>query len=315
MRAMPSTWFLVLCYSFALAGCGAEPDELEAFSLRFAAMVDGDEVGCTDDLRVFGPAEGERVGISDLRFYVSNLHLLDGDGQPVDFVLDSNEFQYASSAGAVALIDLTGNTEGSCASSSIAYAEGTARASAVITGKALVERVVSVSFDVGVPQAVMKETIAANTPEGAPSPLSEMYWSWNSGYRHFVFNFAVHDASGADGGGYLHIGSRDCGPPDGVALEDRESCTFVNTPAVAIESFDLASDTVAVDLRRLLDGVDFRSPIYDPDTFEMIGEGPGVECHSGPAQPDCGPIFAAFGLDLATGAASAVENAVFGRME
>lgn len=318
LSSLPMQWFLVLCSpltSAVLAGCGSEPAEPEAFSLRFAATVDGEEVGCADELDDFGPAAGDRVGIGDLRFYVSNLRLLDSDGRAVDFVLDANEFQYSSPAGAVALIDLTGNTAGSCASTSIDYAEGTARTNAVITGRTLVDHVVAVSFDIGVPQALMKETIAANTPEGAPSPLSEMYWSWNSGYRHFVFNFAVHDASGADGGGYLHIGSRDCGPPDGVALEDRERCTFVNTPAVAIDAFDLASDAVAVDLRRLLDGVDFRSPIYDPDTFEVIGEGPGVECHSGPAQPDCGPIFGAFGLDMSTGVASAAANTVFGRME
>jgi hypothetical protein len=40
-----------------------------------------------------------------------------------------------------------------------------------------------VTFEVGVPQHLMKTTIATSSAEGAPSPLGEMYWSWNSGIR------------------------------------------------------------------------------------------------------------------------------------
>jgi hypothetical protein len=166
---------------------------------------------------------------------------------------------------------------------------------------------------VGVPQALMKETIANNTPEGAPSPLNEMYWSWASGYRHFVANFTVENGQGEIGDGYLHIGSRDCGPADGKALEDRDTCSFVNTPAVILTEFDLQKDTVSVDIPKALSNVDFRAPIYDPMTFEVIGEGPGVECHSSPMQPDCGSIFSNFGVDMATGAAVPQMQKVFSK--
>lgn len=166
------------------------------------------------------------------------------------------------------------------------------------------------AFDVGVPQDVMRETIANNTPEGAPSPLNEMYWSWASGYRHFVMNFTVSGPGGA-GEGYLHVGSRSCGPEDGLALEDRAACKFVNTPTVALSISDLALESVVVDVRRLLQGVDFLAPIYDTTTFEVIGQGPGVECHPSPMQPDCANVFANLGLDMASGAASAESNRVF----
>ncbi|WDT76931.1 MAG: hypothetical protein MPW16_06875 [Candidatus Manganitrophus sp.] len=56
------------------------------------------------------------------------------------------------------------------------------------------------TFDLGVSQPLMKATIANNTAEGAPSPLNEMYWSWASGYRHFVMNFAVEDDGNGNGG-------------------------------------------------------------------------------------------------------------------
>lgn len=306
---------LVVGCAVFLHACGSDAPAPEPFALRFAAVVDGAEVGCTDDLQGFGPAEEDHVGVNDLRFYISNIRFWDADGDEVAVTLDEDEFQYSSPEGSVALIDLTGNTEGNCSSTSIAFGEGTGRTHEAITGTTRIDEVASVSFDVGVPQAVMRTTIATNTPEGAPSPLNEMYWSWNSGYRHFVFNFSVRDAEEATGGGYLHIGSRDCAPAgDAIALSDRESCTFVNTPAVSVASFDLRTNTVGVDLRALVEGLDFVAPIYDPETFEVIGDGPGVECHSSPTQPDCGPIFGRFGLDMATGAANASTNTVFVRM-
>ena len=98
----------------------------------------------------------------------------------------------------------------------------------------------------------MRETIAAYTPEGAPSPLNEMYWNWASGYRHLVLNFAVGAAGSEAGEGYVHVGSRNCGPEDGLALEDREACEFVNTPAVFLPLFDPTFDSVGLDVTRKL---------------------------------------------------------------
>lgn len=292
--------------------CGDNESKPEAFSLRFAAVAGGAAVGCTDDLGGFGPAKTDRVGINDLRFYVSNLAFADEDGKPVEYVLDSNAFQLTSAAGSVALIDLTGNSQGSCSTTSVAYAEGTARTNDKVTGTTSLANVAKVTFDVGVSQPMMKSTISASSPEGAPSPLNEMYWNWNLGYRHFVLNFAVKNGAGATGEGYLHVGSIGCAPDDGSnALTDRDACTFVNTPSVSLGDFDLTSDTIAVDLDKLFAGIDFVAPIRDPETFEEIGQGPGVECHSSPMQPDCPTVFASFGIDVATGAATASADQVF----
>lgn len=298
-----------------LLGCGSSDDDaksgddaapMTAFELKFALEVDGKAVGCTDDLSGFGPMGSHHVGINDARFYVSNLTFRDASGAPLDVTLDQNEFQLVSADGTVSLVDLTGVGDGTCTASSVAYAEGTARTHAAITGKSRVSKIASVSFDVGVPQILMKKTIAGYTPEGAPSPLSEMYWNWNSGYRHFVFNFSVKDGAGKNGEGYVHVGSRDCAAMDtGKALTDRDACTYVNTPKVDLPGFDVTKHTVGIDVRRLLKGIDFVSPVYDPTTFEVIGEGPGVECHSSPMQPDCGNVFANVGLALDSGVSMA----------
>lgn len=295
-----------------VAGCGGEEQPTpSAFALRFEAVLGGEPVSCTSVVAGQGMSKNFSVGVSDLRFYVSNVQLADASGEAVPVTLDDNEFQLNDDSGAVALVDLTSNTDGSCAGSAIAFAEGTARTNDKITGKTIVEHVTSVSFDVGVPQALMKSVIGSHSLENAPSPLNEMYWNWATGYRHFVFNFAIENDAQESGGGYVHLGSRNCGPDDGLALSDREACEFVNTPAFSVTSFDLEKDTVVIDLDTFLEKLDFSAPIYDPDTFEVIGEGVGAECHSSPMQPDCSPIFGSFGLDITTGKASAKANAVF----
>jgi uncharacterized repeat protein (TIGR04052 family) len=306
---------LGLLATLLLAGCGSDAAEAptpRAFELGFAATADGKHVGCNDGISGLGPSGADTVGVSDLRFYVSNLKLWDDKQQQVALTLDENDFQYASKAGQVSLVDLTSNTEGSCAGNAIAFAEGTKRTNTAITGKTVVEQVKSVSFDVGVPQAVMQDVIANHTAEGAPSPLAEMQWTWATGYRHFVLNFAVTDGDGATGDGYAHLGSRNCGPADGLALDDRERCEFINTPQVKLDHVDLDKNVVTLDIPKVLAGLDFISPVYDLDTFEVIGEGPGVECHSSPMQPDCPTLFEHFGLDIATGEAKASQDVVFG---
>ncbi|MEM9691951.1 MAG: MbnP family copper-binding protein [Myxococcota bacterium] len=302
----------------AMVGCG-DDEPVDAggaatptpFSLRFAAVAEDTALGCTTPLDGLGTQSDVSVGLSDLRFYVSDIEFRNAAGEVVAHELDENEFQYRSDAGEVALIDLTSNTDGTCADTAIAFAEGTSREHDEITGSTLVGEVTSVSFSVGVPQAVMADVIGNNTPEGAPSPLNEMFWSWTTGYRHLVFNFTV-DAGGARGDGYLHIGSRGCGADDGLALEDRDACDFINTPVVALDTFSLERDVVTIDLGQLIAGLDFVAPIYD-ENFEIVGEGPGVECHSAPVQEDCARIFQSLGLEMDSGTANAAGNVVFSR--
>lgn len=308
MKSRSLQWSLIVLGA-AMSACGPEP--VAAFALKFAAVVDGNEVRCANQLSGFGPGGSNTIGIKDLRFYVSNVRFTDKDGKAVELELESDEFQLNDATGSVALIDLTGEADAMCADGSDAAAEGTARMNTSLRGKTQLGTVARIAFDIGVPQPLMKSMIATNTAEAAPSPMNEMYWSWASGYRHFVFNFSVQSGSNSRGGGNVHIGSRDCGPDDGKALEDRATCTYVNTPAVAMTGFDLKTNTIGIDLKRLLTDVDFVAPIYDPQTFQVIGQGPGVACHSAPTQPHCANVFAELGLDSATGLATAASNEVF----
>lgn len=302
--------------SLVLGACGDDDSPApaapapQAFRLSFAAQADGKPVDCNTEIAGLGPDGSVRVGLSDLRFYVSNLELWDAAGAKVATTLDENAFQYRNGQDHVTLIDLTGNTDGTCAGTAVAFAEGTARTNAIIAGTTVTEKVKRITFDVGVPQAMMKNVIKGGTVEAAPSPSNEMYWSWATGYRHFVLNVAV-TTPGGKGDGYLHVGSRDCGPEGGLALDERERCGFVNTPKVSLDVESFGKDVVAIDLRSIFADLDFKAPIYDPETFEVIGEGTGVECHSSPMQPDCPAIFSRFGVDIATGAAAATSNVLF----
>ena len=151
--------------------------------------------------------------------------------------------------------------------------------------------------------------IAATSEEGAPSPLREMYWSWASGYRHLVMNAQVETPNGS-GEGYVHVGSRDCGSAGQKALSDRDTCGFINTPRVELEVNGVGNRVIDLNLDVLLADVDFVVPLRD-ETMTVIGEAPGIECHSAPSQPDCGAVFASLGVDIATGASDASANQVF----
>ncbi|MFM2420944.1 MAG: hypothetical protein RL385_5667, partial [Pseudomonadota bacterium] len=135
-----------------------------------------------------------------------------------------------------------------------------------------------------------------------------------------VAHQSAHGHEDEPGMGLVHIGSLDCAPDfESMALSDRESCTFVNNPAVELTKFSLTKNVVTVDLAQILKDLDFVAPTYD-EAGEVTGSAPGVGCHSFPddeatGDNDCGPVFDAFGLSPETGEANASKNAVFGAAE
>lgn len=305
----------VLKAGIFIAGLALGPQAAVAdttpFSLRFLAVHGNDPAGCTDAITGLGPSGDVSVGISDLRFYVSDVTFQDAAGQELTTTLTPSPFQLVLPEGAVALVDLTDASSGTCAPGSISFGEGTDRVSDRVVGLRVPGEAVSISFNVGVPQPLMQAVVAASTAEDAPSPMREMYWNWATGYRHFVLNHTVDVTEGRFGEGYIHIGSMDCGPAEGKALSDRARCGFVNTPAVSLAVNGAEETVVAVDLAPLFAAVDFVAPVYDPETFAVIGERPGTDCHSSQSQPDCAVIFQTFGLDMSTGEADASSNRVF----
>ncbi|MBU2894766.1 metallo-mystery pair system four-Cys motif protein [Colwellia sp. D2M02] len=304
-----STLSLSLISAALLAGCGSDSssditdsnlNKSAPFTLSFAAKSAGELVTCDSNHNQFGTEALHSVSVSDLRFYVSNIKFYNQNNEEVAAELNENDFQRHSEQGFVGLIDLTSNVSGACTDEALG---GTERVNNGISGTLLDENVTRVSFDVGVPQAVMKEVIATNTQEDAPTPLNEMYWSWASGYRHFVMNFTISNSLDEAGKGLIHLGSRNCGGDGLLALEEKDTCGAVNTPTVTISDFNPTQNTIVIDLDALLQNVKF-SATGDETT-------PTVSCHSSPMQSDCAAIFENFGLSLVDGSADADTNLVF----
>ncbi len=322
---------LTVCFAGLLAGCTGTPpsdgqndnnmnandnvaDEIpdpSTFRLKFAAAYQGTPIGCGDQITGMGPEGTVEVELNDLRFYVSNIKFYGEDGQELAMELDENDFQYSSDAGSVALVDLTGTDAGACAGEGLSFPEGTARTNDGVTGTTIVENVHAVSFDVAIPQSLMKEVLNSHTAEDAPSPLREMHWSWAFAYRFFVMNFTM-TAGDTPGEGYVHVGSTDCGG-DGVrALTDRDECGHPNTPSVMIEGFSLNNDTVMVDIEAILAGLDFQVDAFN-DVEEPVVV-PGVACHSSVEQPDCINVFGNFGIIISNGQSAPELDTVFSKM-
>ncbi len=285
------------------------------FAFTFSAVDGTKPLDCTSQLTGFGADKADTVGLNDLRFYVSDIVFIAEDGTSLPAKLDDNEFQLNQPAGSVALVDLTGSEEGSCAPGSIQFGEGTARVNATVTGNSPMAAAKEVSFRIGVPQELMQAVIANTTAEAAPSPLGEMYWNWAMGYRHFVLNHTVDTVDGKHGDGYIHIGSAGCGPAEANALTDRARCDYVNTPLVRLPLAKPGALSIGVDIRAILADLAFKAPVYDMTTFAVIGEQEGTACHSSPGQPDCAKVFATFGLSQETGDAASTANKVFKVLE
>ncbi|HEY7772018.1 MAG TPA: MbnP family copper-binding protein [Marinagarivorans sp.] len=294
-----------------LSGCGdsssttqvsnAPNETTDAFNLEFKAMVGELALNCDDTYSGLAAEQNYAIGVSDLRFYVSNIQFYDTNGASLATTLDDNAFQLNHAAGSVSLIDFTGSDSGYCELA----AEGTARTNTQITGQVADSAIAAISFDIGVPQATMKAVIAAtDNVEDTPSPLAEMYWSWASGYRHFVMNFTAMDATHTEftENSGVHLGSRDCGTT-GKALSEQDHCGLLNTPMVFLDNFDPSINSIVVDVEAILANL---------QAADFAGGGSfGAQCHSGISQDACHAVFPAFGLDLLSGQASAQNNSVF----
>ena len=301
-----STLPLTFASIFLLASCGSGSDssveENTPFTLNFKAKSAGETITCDNVHNNFGTEELHAISVSDLRFYVSNIKFFNENDEELNVELDSNAFQRHSEQGFVGLVDLTSNISGACTDDALG---GTERTNSGISGTIIAGSgtVSSVSFNVGVPQAVMKDVIATNSQEDAPTPLNEMYWSWASGYRHFLMNFTIENTGDVAGKGLVHLGSRNCGGDGLLALEEKDSCDFVNTPQVSIKNFNPTNDVIVLDIDALLNNVKFAA------TGEEVT--PTVSCHSSPAQTDCLALFENFGIDMLDGSADADANLVF----
>ena len=223
--------------------------------IPFVATWQGAPISCEDP----------GTALTDLRFYVSNVQLVDTEGRSHD-VRFATEMEWQNDA--VAFIDLE-NGAGACLN-------GTAELSTYVLGVAKVKEYRGLRFTVGVPFRINHEN-----PLTAEAPLDDpdMHWHWRSGYK-----FLRAGVSSASDGFWIHVGSAGC---EGT-VGNITACTFPNRIDVNLPNFLVDQHAVNVDLGALVAGTD-------------LNDGLSTDCSSGPAEEACTGPFNALGITFETG--------------
>ena len=223
--------------------------------IPFTATWQGDDITCASD----GPA------LSDLRFYVNNVQLVDADGRARD-IRYATEFPWQNDA--VALIDLEDST-GACQN-------GTRETHDTIIGAIPRADYRGLRFTVGVPF-----NLNHANPLTAAVPLDDpdMHWHWRSGYK-----FLRAGVRTENDGFWIHAGSAGCEGTVGNITD----CRFPNRIHVELLNFVPGEHGVAIDLAALVAGTD-------------LSDGTATDCSSGPAETSCRAPFATLGIDFETG--------------
>jgi len=291
---------IVVVFAFLVVASTAvwgQPSSPQRVEISFAGRLEGKPFACGAQYEGVGTKKST-VTPQDLRFFVSEVELVDANGKGVPVALDQDGiWQYKSAA----LIDLEDGT-GACRN-------GNAATHAAVTGSVPDGHYTGLRFTVGVPFELNHgDTLSA------PSPLNmtAMFWSWQGGYKFIraevalVTNVAeaakrsprsavqkagVHTDAPADptrsSGFPVHLGSTGCASAAPSAAPPTE-CKHPNRVVVTLPEFDPAKEIVIFDLGKLLADSDVSTNA--PNTA------PG--CMSAENDPDCVPIMRALGLPL-----------------
>ncbi|HEY8163820.1 MAG TPA: MbnP family copper-binding protein [Methylocystis sp.] len=297
-------------------------DDKQQITIRFSLAAGNNPVRCGQDIAGLGTG-GRPAQLRDARLYISAPALIDSAGREVAIELEQNDWQYAN----VALLDFEDKT-GKCV--------GNADVNDSIRGVAPRGRYRGISFLVGVPSLtedhdgkniVLNHSNFATAP--APLDIQAMAWNWQAGRKFIKIEVdpeggvtrpplppkpenanaaanagdkpdsapAMADAAksappklNADGTitvstWMLHLGSTGC---HGDAVKGEiTSCASANRIPVRFASFDPSRQRVVLDLKALFAGID-------------LGQDKGFStgCMSGPADPECTPMFENLALRL-----------------
>lgn len=249
---------------------GAPSKDRELVTLEFRARVGDQPFACGERYPGVGATDTE-VTPRDLRFFVSNVRLIDAGGDEVPVEL---EVRSPWQGAGVALLDFEDGTA-SCVN-------GNSLLNSTVTGYAPPGAYAGLAFSTSVP---VELNHADPTAQPSPLEVGTLHWSWLAGYIFFRAELAS-TAPPVDGEtpglGVFHLGSVGC-TMDGSSTE----CSRPNRNDVVLQAFDAARDVVTLDLAQVFASADLSR---------------SAMCHShGEA---CGPYFAQLGVDAESGAPS-----------
>lgn len=244
---------LLVFASLVLLACSPQR---EAVNLTFIPVWQDQPLNCTDTDK----------SLSDMRFFVSNVALIDASGGHHAVILSPDALWQQ---GSIALVDLETGA-GNCRN-------GTQATNTQVRGSVAAIDPVAVRFTVGVPF----ELNHAN-PLLAKAPLNDgaMHWHWRSGYKFMRAGITTQQD-----GTWLHLGSTAC---EGT-VGNISGCSKPNRVEIELPGLHSTSATVAIDLAALFRETDLENGVRS-------------DCSSGPAETECAGMFAALGLALDGGA-------------
>lgn len=255
--------FVLACA--AAVGCSESRTRVE---IPFQASYGGEAIACGTEADVV---------LTDLRFYLYGVHLIDAAGASRAVELVDDE---AWQRDGLAFIDLEDGS-GRCLN-------GTAEVNAAIRGSVPAGSYVGIGFTLGVPFELNHgDPLLADAPLGD----ADMHWHWRGGYKFLRAGIRTRDD-----GFWLHLGSTGCAG----TIRNITGCTAANRVAVLLDGFVPGRDVVDVDLSALANG-------------QALGDGMPTDCSSGPAERSCVPAFRSLGLDHAGGTAAGSQQVFVSR--
>jgi uncharacterized repeat protein (TIGR04052 family) len=264
-------------------GGDAAPTTRE-IELQFEARVGSAVFDCTETYDQIGTSK-VRVSMSDFRFYVYDVRLIDEADREVPLELTQDgQFQLEN----VALLDFENRT-GSCVN-------GTPDTNALVKGVVPEGRFKGLRFGVGVPNALNHSDVAATA---APLNLTAMAWTWQLGRLFTRIDARVETSSGNRPTFVIHVGSNGCqGNP---AAGQTVTCARPNRAAIELTDFDPENDKIVLDYAKLVANV-----AVDQDQGGESG------CMASVSDPECQSLFEQLGLDLQSGSPGSSAQVVFG---
>jgi uncharacterized repeat protein (TIGR04052 family) len=257
----------------------------QPITLRFAAKVGNQPFVCGQTYRLGQPATPQTL--SDFRFYVSGVALIDANGQSVPLSLTQDgKWQYQT----VALLDFENKTA--------ACANGTPDLRDQILGTVPSGTYKGVKFSLGIPFELNHADTAL---AASPLNLTGLWWNWQLGYKFARIDLqrpltpgmpqpaadghGGHGGHGHGGSGFpIHLGSTGC---QSTGTTDKpERCLNPNRATIRFNNFDFQKNIIVADLARLV-GITNLSQ-------NQTQTAPG--CMSEPNDQDCDHIFTNLGL-------------------
>ena len=148
----------------ALVACGGGGTALDkAVTITFAAQNGSTPVACGTALAGMGSTKVS-ANVQDLRFYITNLSLVNSAGQAVPVKLNANTWQLTQGSETVSLIDLEDAT-GTCSTPT-----NTTATNAVITGTVPDGTYVGLKATMGVPDTLNHSAIASGAAQRRTPP-------------------------------------------------------------------------------------------------------------------------------------------------